>query len=91
MKFLWTDGPKVYRCMLDKPVQMILRGLSSEHHAKYVADMGHILPRDGRFLANVYGSINPETPGEYFDNIDEAKAYVEEHALAGIAINKLTR
>jgi hypothetical protein len=90
MKFLWTDGPKVYRCMLDKPVQMILRGLSSEHHAQYVVDMGYIM-FDGQFLANVYGSVDPEIPGKYFDNIDEAKAYVEEHALAGIAINKLTR
>jgi hypothetical protein len=90
MKFLWSDGPKVYRCMLDKPVQMILRSFSSEHNAQYVVDMGYIM-FDGQFLANVYGSINPEIPGKYFDNIDEAKAYVEEHALAGIAINKLTR
>ncbi len=91
MKFLWTDGPRIYRCLLAEPVQLILHDFIGEYSAKKVDGMGYIIPRDGRFLACVYGSINPETPGEYFDNIDEAKAYVEKHALAGIAINKLTR
>jgi hypothetical protein len=92
MKFIWTDNASHCRCRSDKPVQIKTRNLSNTtDYSTFVQDMGYILPRDGRFLANVYGSINPETPGEYFDNIDEAKAYVEEHALAGIAINKLTR
>jgi hypothetical protein len=77
--------------MLDKPVTIKAFdfGSTSAHSAR-ITDMGYIM-FDGQFLANVYGSINPEIPGKYFDNIDEAKAYVEEHALAGIAINKLTR
>ena len=42
-------------------------------------------------MACVYGSINPDTPGKWFDNIDEAKAYVEQQALLGLTLNKLQR
>jgi hypothetical protein len=88
MKFDWMNcGSGYYRCSTTKPVRIksFTQGLYK------VVDMGYVMPKDGRYMACVYGSVNPTIPGEYFDNIDEAKAYVEEHALAGIAINKLTR
>jgi hypothetical protein len=60
-------------------------------HDATVTDMGYILPRDGRLMACIYGSVNPDAPGKFFDNIDEAKAYVEQQALLGLTLNKLTR
>jgi hypothetical protein len=57
----------------------------------FVQDMGYILPRDGRLLACIYGSVHPDSPGKFFDNIDEAKRYVEEQALLGLTLHKLTR
>jgi hypothetical protein len=42
-------------------------------------------------MACIYGSVNPDALGKFFDNIDEAKRYVEEQALVGLTLNKLTR
>jgi hypothetical protein len=53
--------------------------------------MGYILLRDGRLLACIYGSVHPDSPGAWFDHIDEAKRYVEEQALVGLTLNRLTR
>lgn len=44
-----------------------------------------------RYHAHTYGVVNPDCFGQQFDNIDEAKAYVETQALTGIVANKLTR
>jgi hypothetical protein len=42
-------------------------------------------------MACIYGSVNPDALGKFFFNIDEAKRYVEEQALVGLTLNKLTR
>lgn len=91
MKMVWSDSPTHYRCTSSSPVQIKARNFGGFYDKKSVTDMGYILPRDGRFMACIYGSINPDAPGRFFDNIDDAKAYVEQQALVGIAINKLTR
>jgi hypothetical protein len=56
-----------------------------------VQDMGYVLFRDGRFLACIYGTVHPDSPGAWFDHIDDAKRYVEQQALVGLTLNKLTR
>ena len=94
MNFVWHDSSTYthYRCTSDRPVKIKVRdfGELSMHDAT-VTDMGYVLFRDGRFMACIYGSVHPESPGRWFDNIDEAKRYVEEQALIGLALNKLTR
>lgn len=88
MNFQWRDTPTHYRCAIGKPVRITIN-----HGAEQamVTDMGYVILRDGRLLACVYGSINPDAPGKLFDHIDEAKRYVEEQALLGLTLNKLTR
>lgn len=92
MKFDWMNcGSGYYRCATDKPVTIKLRGFDGNMHGSRVTDMGYIMPKDGRVLACVYGTVHPECPGGWFDNIDDAKRYVEEQALLGLTLNRLTR
>jgi hypothetical protein len=56
-----------------------------------VQDMGYVLLRDGRFLACIYGTVHPESPGACFDNSDVATRYVVQQALVGLTLNRLTR
>jgi hypothetical protein len=91
MNFIWRDSTTHYRCITAKPVQVTLRNTVGEYNKEFVQDMGYILPRDGRLMACIYGSVNPDALGKFFDNIDEAKRYVEEQALVGLTLNKLTR
>jgi hypothetical protein len=86
MKFLWRDSPTHYRCTIDKPVAITIN--HGAEHAK-ITDMGYVIPRDDRFMACIYGSVNPDALGAWFDNIDEAKRYVEEQALIGLTLKKL--
>jgi hypothetical protein len=92
MNFHWRDTPTHYRCTTDRPVKIKVFDFGGIGvHNAHVTDMGYVIARDGRFMANIYGSINPDAPGKLFDHIDEAKRYVEQQALLGLTLNKLTR
>ena len=92
MNFHWRDTPTHCRCTSDRPVTIKARDFGGIGvHDERVSDMGYVLLRDGRFLACIYGSVHPESPGAWFDHIDEAKRYVEEQALLGLTLNRLTR
>lgn len=92
MKFVWVDSPTHHRCTTDTPVKVKSRVWGGSSYAdRFVHDMGYVLVRDGQLFACVYGSISPDTPGQYFDDLDEAKRYVEEQATVGLALNRLTR
>jgi hypothetical protein len=92
MKFVWNDSPTHYRCCSAPAVKLKMKQFGGiEGFVGGLTDMGYVIPRDGRFMAYVYGSVNPDTPGQFFKTIEDAKAYVEEQALVGIALNKLTR
>lgn len=92
MKFDWMNcGSGYFRCATDKPVPIKARSWEGVYSNLVVTDMGYIMPRDGRLLACIYGSVHPECPGAWFDHIDEAKRYVEEQALLGLTLNRLTR
>lgn len=91
MTFQWSDGDTIHRCFVDSPVRIKTREWGGGYRTYGTQDMGYILHRDGRLMAHVYGTINPDCLGAWFDNIDEAKAYVEQQALLGLTLNKLTR
>lgn len=92
MKFDWVNcGSGYYRCVTDKPVTIKTSEFGGSMRDTRVTDMGYIRPKDGRVLACVYGTVHPECPGQFYDNIDDAKRYVEEQAIVGITVNKLTR
>lgn len=94
MKIVWADGGKIHRAFLESPITITTREFGGGTRPYKTYDMGYITKdkySDGRWLANVYGTINPDSPSRLFDDLEEAKAYVETQALLGIAINKLTR
>lgn len=91
MKLYWSDAGPMRRCYSERMVRIRTRDWGGGYREYDTQDMGYVIERDGRLMACVYGTINPDCPGAWFDDIDEAKAYVEQQALVGIALNKLTR
>ena len=91
MKFLWSEGGTTHRCYSQQIVTIMAKEWGGNTRPYRTKDIGYVLLRDGRFMAMIYGTINPDALGDWFDNIDDAKRYVEQQALIGIAINKLTR
>jgi hypothetical protein len=93
MKFDWMDcGSGYYRCTSTEPVTVkaFNFGNTGVHEAR-ITDMGYVIVKAGAYEGSTYGSVNPEAPSKGFNTLDKAKAYVEEQAIAGIAINRLTR
>lgn len=91
MKFRWTDDSTIQRCDFVKPIVVKLRQGGGEPELTTVKHAGYIVRVPPHWAANTYGSVNPDSHPREFDNIDEAKAYVEQQALLGITLNKLTR
>lgn len=92
MTFMWACRDYMHNCFLDSPVTIKIRDNVGGMRGFTTSDMGFIVAGlDKKFEANVYGTINADTPRKTFDNIDEAKAYVEQQALLGLTLNKLTR
>jgi hypothetical protein len=93
MNFDWMDcGSGYSRCTSTEPVtvKVFAFGSTVPHNAR-ITHMGYIMPKDGRLMACVYGSVHPESPGAWFDHTDEAKRYVEQQAMVGLTLNRLTR
>jgi len=92
MKFDWMDcGSGYYRCATDKPVKIKALTFSGHLNTTSVCDMGYIMHRGGSYQAHIYGSVNQDAMPKSFNTIDAAKRYVEEQALIGLTLNKLTR
>lgn len=92
MKFRWTNDGSVHRCGFVEPVTVMARtwggGEAGPHKLK---DAGYIIRRATYWVANTYGTVNPDSHSQEFDHLDDAKRYVEEQALIGVVLNKLTR
>jgi hypothetical protein len=97
MKVIWQNDGPIHLARLAEPVTIKSKSWQGELHAEKVRDLGYITRREngvpfgGLWVANTYGSINPASPSETFNDLDDAKAYVEKQALLGITLNKLTR
>jgi hypothetical protein len=92
MKFDWMDcGSGYYRCATDKPVKINTLEFSGRLTATSVSDMGYIMRVAGQYQAHIYGSVNQDAMPKSFNTIEAAKRYVEEQALIGLTLNKLTR
>ena len=93
MNFDWMDcGSGYSRCTSTEPVTVkaFNFGGTGVHDAR-ITDMGYIMRVAGQYRGNVYGSVNPDAPAKDFNTIDAAKRYVEEQALVGLTLNRLTR
>lgn len=91
MAFQWADCQTLHRCTLKPGVHITTNEYGGGTRSMFATDIGYVLLRDGRLMACVYGTINPDAPGDWFDDLELAKAYVETQARVGIALNKLTR
>lgn len=94
MKIVWNDDGGIHRARVEQNVTIMTKDWGGPLRPLKVESLGYITYRPGawyKWEAHVYGSVNPDCHGASFDNIDDAKAYVETQALLGIAINKLTR
>lgn len=96
MKFNWTHKPTydVWSCHSREPVTVTNKDSLGNYYKSTTADMGYItrsLLQHHLWVANTYGTINPTSPSLETPDLDVAKRYVEEQAIVGITVNKLTR
>jgi hypothetical protein len=91
MKLKWVGLGIVYRLTAYPPVKLMLLDFGGGQHEGFVSDLGYVLKRGRKWKSHTYGSINAEFMGEEHTDLDEAKKVVEQQALLGIALNKLTR
>jgi hypothetical protein len=94
MKIIWRDTPTMCRAFLATPVHIQAKAFGGGYARLTQSDLGYIKPdkySERHWTAHVYGVVNNDCPGRMFDNIDEAKAYVEEQAIVGLTLNLLTR
>ena len=92
MNFDWMDcGSGYYRCATDKPVKIKILEWSAHMRTTLVTDMGYIMHRAGQYEGHIYGSVNQDAMPKGFNTLEAAKRYVEQQALVGLTLNKLTR
>ena len=93
MEILWSDCGDMHIARLRQYVILMTKDWGGSLHPRKTNLLGYVQKYRQRteWLAQTYGSVNPDSHGATFYNIDDAKAYVEQQALIGIAINKLTR
>jgi hypothetical protein len=92
MKFDWMDcGSGYWRCTSTEPVKIKILEWSSHMRTAQITDMGYIMHRGGSYQGSTYGSVNRDAMPKSFNTIEAAKSYVEEQALVGLTLNKLTR
>lgn len=93
MKILWINDHPIHRAQLETPVWIMTKQWGGALVPTKIKDLGYVQKYRHRdeYAGQTYGSVNQDDHGACFYNIDNAKAYVEQQALVGLAINKLTR
>ena len=92
MEFYWKHRDGVWVCHTKEPVTIRIKS-GGEIKTTKTRDMGYITHWSPAeiWVANTYGSINPTSDSLQTPDLDEAKRYVEEQAIVGVTVNKLTR
>jgi hypothetical protein len=92
MKFDWMDcGSGYFRCATYEPVKIKALSFDGTMQDARITDMGYIMHRAGQYEGHIYGSVNQDAMPKGFNTLEAAKRYVEEQALLGLTLNKLTR
>jgi hypothetical protein len=92
MKFDWMDcGSGYFRCATYEPVKIKALSFDGTMQDARITDMGYIMHRAGQYEGHIYGSVNQDAMPKGFNTLEAAKRYVEEQALIGLTLNKLTR
>lgn len=89
MNFKWENGEVYCRCTITPRVRIITKEWNNDTKPLWVDAVGFARARGGLFEGHIYGTVSPVAP-KSFATIEQAKAYVEEQSLIGLAVNKLT-
>jgi hypothetical protein len=91
MKFIWENGEVYCRCTVRPKVRITTKEWAGNLKPMWVDAVGFIrIYDDGLCTGNLYGTVSDAHPKK-FAHLDQAKAWVEEQALIGLTLNKLTR
>jgi hypothetical protein len=88
MRFIWENGEVYLRCTITPKVRIRTYDWADENKYVHVDAVGYIKVHADSYEANIYGTVSPAPP-KRFDTLEEAKAYVEEQSLIGLAVNRL--
>ena len=89
MKFIWENGEVYCRCTIRPKVRIKTKEWEGTFRPYWVDAVGYIKVNFGvDYEAHIYGTVSPAPP-KRFDNLSDAKAYVEEQSIIGLAVNKL--
>lgn len=89
MNFIWENGEVYLRCTITPKVRIKTREWEDRIKPYWVDAVGYIKVHADSYEANIYGTVSPVAP-KRFAHLEQAKAYVEEQSLIGLAVNKLT-
>lgn len=89
MKFIWENGEVYCRCTIRPKVRITTRDWGGITKPLWVDAVGYIKVNDADYEANIYGTVSSVAP-KLFAHLEQAKAYVEEQSLIGLAVKKLT-
>lgn len=93
MKFEWSIRNGIHVCRFETPVRVMMHFNGKPITNSTTNDVGYITAhffRDGYWVANVYGSINHTSPSMETNDLDEAKRYVEQQAIVGVVMSRLS-
>lgn len=93
LQIKWHADGSRHRAFLTQAVDITALDFGGAQTRFWLKDLGYVLWRADctQWLAALYGSCNPDAESRFFTSLANAKQYVEDQAMAGIAINKLTR
>jgi len=89
MRFIWENGFAYCRCTVRPKVRIKTKEWDGNFVPLWVDSVGFVRIRevDG-YEGHIYGTVSPVHP-KSFPTIEQAKAYVEEQSLIGLAVNRL--
>ena len=88
MKFIWESGEVYCRCTVRPKVRIKTKEWDGNFVPLLVDSVGFVRVRMDAYEGHVYGTVSPIHP-KSFPTIEQAKAYVEEQSLIGLAVNRL--
>lgn len=88
MKFIWENGEVYCRCTVRPEVRINVKEWEGTLKPYWVDAVGYIKVNAADCEANIYGTVS-SAPPKRFNNLSDAKAYVEEQSLIGLTVNKL--
>ena len=88
MNFIWDNGFAYCRCVIKPKVRITTTEWGGETKPLWVDAVGFVKINADCYEGHIYGTVSPAHP-KLFSTIEQAKAYVEEQSLIGLAVNKL--